>query len=199
MNQFQTTFIPITSFCKAPLHIKLPFPSQPTIWPSLSTFCHQHFFLLFCVTFELHLIFLTKLGEDNKVDFPMQAMKACRGSRYIPVGYSLVTLTQDEVHWSSSRPDRFIPRDRTLATNWICSYVGSEPVWKFWKREKSLSLAGNWTPYLPTHSLGTIPNIICIFVTNSSICVILICAHILTSSFSYHILPRIVSCFSELR
>jgi hypothetical protein len=30
-------------------------------------------------------------------------------------------------------------------THWIGGWVGPEPVWKLWSREKSLAPTGNWT------------------------------------------------------
>jgi hypothetical protein len=57
-----------------------------------------------------------------------------------------LTSAQDAVDWSDSRPGRFAPEETTLDTFWIGGWVDLGEGLDAWSREKSLVLAGNWTP-----------------------------------------------------
>ena len=59
----------------------------------------------------------------------------------VEVQLHLKTPAKDESVWLTLRPNCFIP-EKGLGTQW----VGPKPVWKFWRREKSLVLTGIRTP-----------------------------------------------------
>jgi hypothetical protein len=53
------------------------------------------------------------------------------------------TSALDGGEWSASRPGRFTPGERTPGTHWIEVWVGTEPVWTLWSKEKYIVPAGN--------------------------------------------------------
>ena len=76
----------------------------------------------------------------------------------VKVKLSLLTSELNGGQWSTTRPNRFTPRQRTPA--FIEQTVGwtSKTFWTFWRKEKSWIPAGIRIPYLPPLSLLIIPS-----------------------------------------
>ena len=70
----------------------------------------------------------------------------------VEVELHLLTSALDGSEWLTLWPNLFIP-EKGLGTHW----VGPKPVWKFWRREKSLVLTGIRTPDCEALNLVTIP------------------------------------------
>jgi len=70
-----------------------------------------------------------------------------------------LTPALDGGEWLTSRTFRFTPQERTPLRIGQEAGWALEPVWAFWRREKSLFLAGIRTPDLPTRSLSAINGI----------------------------------------
>jgi hypothetical protein len=57
-----------------------------------------------------------------------------------------LTSALDGDEWSTSLTGRFSPKERDPGTHWIVGWVGPEPVWMLWSREKSFFPTRNRNP-----------------------------------------------------
>jgi hypothetical protein len=57
----------------------------------------------------------------------------------------------------SFTPRLLFHRERTLVSIELEACWATEPVWTFWRSEKSLARVGTWTLHRPAHSLVTVP------------------------------------------
>jgi len=71
-----------------------------------------------------------------------------------------VGRTVDKSEWATSRHDRF-SRGREPRFHWIWAGWAPGPVWRFWRREKSLPATGIRNFCLLTHSLVCTPTALC--------------------------------------
>jgi hypothetical protein len=58
---------------------------------------------------------------------------------------SFLTSALDGGQWSASHPGRFTPGEGAPAIHCVGDWMGPEPGWTLWTRERSLTPAGNKT------------------------------------------------------